>query len=99
MILKKLKLLFDKMNVNRNFSDMAYLGDLRNYNLSDLQNRFKGRWNEHIEIYSDYQSVHWSNSQCSYVILFTLSGEIIRIKEEKWIKENIVFSFFENKVF
>lgn len=93
MILKKLKLLFDKLKVDRSYSDMAYLGDLGQYNLSDLQFIFKGRWNEQIETFSDFQSVHWTNSQCSYIVLFTLTGEFIRFKEEKWIKENIVFSF------
>jgi hypothetical protein len=86
------------MKGDRNYSDIAYLGDLRQYDLSDLQSILRDRWNEHIETFSDYQSVHWTNSQCAYIILFTLSGDFIRIKEEKWIKEDIVFSYKEKGV-
>lgn len=72
----------------KGFSDFAYLGDLRNYRLDEMQSKLNGSWKEEITRYSSYQLVKWSNLHSIYIIYYTLKGDFIQIKEEVWKKEN-----------
>lgn len=90
MLKKRVIWWFSKLFTTRGFSDIAYLGDLRKYHLSELQLKLKDRWEEEIVVFSTYKLVKWSNYDSSYTVYYTLSGEFIQIKEEVWKDENEV---------
>jgi hypothetical protein len=69
------------------FTDFAYLGDLRNYRLSDLRAKLQQNWNEEIQTHTSYQLVTWSNSDSLYTVCYTLQGEFVQIVKEVWKKD------------
>jgi hypothetical protein len=90
MLTKKVIWWLSNLFTSSQFSDFAYLGDLRKYHLTEVQAKLKGRWKEDTEVFTTYQVVKWTNAQSAYSIYYTLTGEFIQIKEEVWKKENEV---------
>lgn len=92
MFLKKVKRWFNNVTGQNRFSDFAHLGDLRQYSLAELQMKLKSKWSMETLSFVDYQSVRFSNRLSVYTLLYTLGGEFIQIKEEKWMDEHIVYT-------
>jgi len=90
MLTKRVIWWLSNLFLKERFSDFAYLGDLRKYQLKEMQSKLKGSWKEEITRYSSYQLVKWSNLHSIYIIYYTLAGDFIQIKEEVWKKENEV---------
>ena len=93
MFLRTMRSWYNNLFLNSKFSDFAYLGDLSQYHLTDIQNRLRAIWSEEISVHETYQIVTWSNKNSSYRICYTLNGKFIQVLEEKWIKENLIFSY------
>ncbi len=93
MFLKTMRSWYNNLFLNNKFSEFAYLGNLSQYHLTDIQNRLSTIWSEEISVYEAYQIVTWSNKNSSYSIYYTLSGKFIQIKEEKWVNEKLTFSY------
>ena len=93
MFLKAMISWYNNLFLNNKFSEFAYLCNLSQYHLTDIQNRLSGIWREEISVYEAYQIVTWSNKNSSYSIYYTLSGKFIQIKEEKWVNEKLTFSY------
>ena len=93
MFLKAMRSWYNNLFLNNKFSDFAYLGDLSQYHLTDIQNQLSAIWKEESLVFEKYQIVTWSNKNSSYSICYTLSGKFIQIKEEKWVNEKLTFSY------
>ncbi len=91
MFLIKMKYWFTNFFSKDTYSDFAYLGDLSNYSLEEMRTRLKSTWFEETLVYDEYQMVTWTNRQSSYSLVYTLTGEFIQIKEEKWLNEQLAF--------
>lgn len=91
MFLKKVKWWFNNVTDQNRFSDFAHLGDLRQYSLSELQAKLSGVWTKETEVLGDYQLVRFTSRLSMYTLMYTLSGEFVQIKEEKWLDEHIVY--------
>ena len=90
MLMKRAIWYLNNLFSSSDFTDFAYLGDLRNYRLSDLRAKLQQNWNEEIQTHTSYQLVTWSNSHSSYTVCYTLQGEFVQIVQEVWKKENLI---------
>jgi hypothetical protein len=92
MFLKKVSYWLNSHFKPSTFSDFAYLGDLKRYHLTDLQNKLKDDWKEEICYAETHQEVTWHNDLSSYTVYFSLQGDFIQIKDEIWKSENLTFT-------
>ena len=93
MFLRAMRSWFNNLFLNSEFSDFAYLGNLSQYDLSEMQSQLSTIWKEETKVYETFQIVTWSNTNSSYSICYTLSGVFVQIKEESWKKEKITYSY------
>lgn len=96
MFLRVMRSWFNNLFLNNELSDFAYLGNLSQYDLSEMQSQSSFIWKEEIKLYKTFQIVTWSNTNFSYSICYTLSGVFVQIKEENWKKEKITYSYEYN---
>lgn len=68
----------------KNFTELAYLGDLSNYSLDQLKKKLS-RWEfELINISVDYFEVRFSEKVVTIDIRYTTKGEFVQILQEEW---------------
>lgn len=68
----------------KNFTELAYLGDLSNYSLDQLKKKLS-RWEfELINISVDYFEVRFSEKVVTIDIRYTTKGEFVQILQEVW---------------
>jgi hypothetical protein len=65
------------------FSELARLGDLRQYTLSELKAHLSD-WDFRSYPNDEFTIAEWSNSRSSLKVLYSTSGLFIQIIEERW---------------
>ena len=93
MFLKAMRYWYNNFLVTNHFSEFAYLGDLSQYDLTEIKNLLGSSWKVVTMMYDLFQLVTWSNKSSMYRIYYTTNGEFVQIKEERWIKEHIKFAY------
>jgi len=93
MFLKAMRYWFNNLFLFNHYTEFAYLGKLSQYDLIEIKNLVGSSWKVETMLFDLFQLVTWSNKIFLCSIYYTLDGEFVQIKEERWIKENMKVSY------